>query len=291
MKERIKYLLRSLWHQFDKSNCPYCQGTKFSLVKRKFIVTRLVECNNCHLLFRLPADSKQFNEEFYQGDYEQSDGITTNLPTDEELIQLRSQNFVNTGKDVSRIIEILTLLFTGSDGVRILDYGASWGYMSYQLIQNGLNVQSYEISKPRANFGNKKLGLQIKTSIQDVNPTNQVFFSSHVIEHVPSIPEMIRHAKELTIDSDDVYFIAYCPNGSFDRLKNKPKQYHQNWGLVHPNYISDRFLQSIFSDCPYFIESDPFSFTALQNWNRMSQYTGSMKGDELLVIARLKKVH
>jgi hypothetical protein len=235
----------------------------------------------------MPQDNSKFNFSFYQKAYKQSDGITTDLPTDEKLSEMIVNQFEGTSKNINHIRPLLEILFKEVKDISLIDFGCNWGYTSYQFQQLGMRVQSYEISEPRANFGKEKLGVSIHTKLEMLEANSDIFFSSHVIEHVPSIQNMIQKAKELT--NEDGYFIAYCPNGSNSRLEKDAVAYHKNWGLVHPNYLSDSFYESIFKDVPYLITSNPYNFEWISSWDKKSQVKKDTAGFELLVVAKINK--
>ena len=156
--------------------------------------------------------------------------------------------------------------------------------MSYQFKKRGMSIQSFEISRPRANYGNTNLNLDIKSNLEDLKPGNDIFFSSHVIEHVPSIPDMINASKKLL--STGGFFIAECPNGS-EEFRKKNSNFSKAWGLVHPSYLSEDFYQWIFKECPYLILTSPYDLNQIKKWDQVSQVTHETSGDQLLVIAKL----
>lgn len=285
--EKASYLIRSALNFFQKPKCSYCGGKSVKKIASKYIVTKLVECNNCKLRFRMPQDSSKFNFSFYQKAYKQSDGITTDLPTEEKLSEMINNQFEGTSKNIKHIKPLFEFLYKDLNNIRLIDFGCNWGYTSYQFSQLGMKVQSYEISEPRADFGKQKLGLSINTKLDKLQGNNDVFFSSHVIEHVPSIKDMITKAKELI--NEEGYFIAYCPNGSNGRFEKDPIAYHKNWGLVHPNYLSDQFFETIFKDVPYLITSNPYDFEWINKWDKRTQVKKNTTGFELLVVAKINK--
>lgn len=278
---KTQYLIRSIATFYTPKQCPYCSQKKSKVIDSKYFVTTLNECERCNLLFRHPADSVDFNRKFYQEEYTQDDGITTDLPTDPELADMLEKNFQGSGKDYRQKIAAIKKI-TGARS--ILDYGANWGYTSYQFKQEGLDVQSYEISKPRAGFG-KKLGITIQTDEKQLKPGIDVFFSSHVIEHVPSIKHMFQLAQSLL--NEDGYFVAYCPNGSAALRNNNPKLFHHFWGQVHPNLLSAEFFAAAFKDVPYLIGSEESE--NVTTWNGNSQEILDVTGNELFVYAKIRK--
>jgi hypothetical protein len=284
MNQKFRYLLRSAARFFTPVVCTNCGSRKVAIADKKYIVTKLYECQECFLQFRHPSDDKKFNEAFYQEDYAQEDGITTDLPTEEELRGMVSSDFAKSPKNVNGIVALWQSLFDDLSSVKAVDYGSSWGYMSYQFKKRGISVQSFEISRPRARYGNKHLGLNIKSDIRELTRDNDLVYSSHVIEHVPSIAEMVNESKRLL--KQNGLFVAESPNGSLGFRKEDPNGFHKGWGLVHPNYLSDKFYRTLFRSNPYFITSSPFDLDALRYWDGKSQVVHLTKGPQLLIVAK-----
>lgn len=132
LNEKLKYLLFCAYNYFNKIECPYCSQNDVSVIDRKFIVARLIECNNCHLYFIHPLDDVKVSNKFYQNSYEESDNITTVLPSYQDLQKLIKNQF-NPDKNANRFISLFKALLPQVDSPRIIDYGASWGYTSYQF--------------------------------------------------------------------------------------------------------------------------------------------------------------
>ena len=289
MSKKTKYLVDSFQRYSSDKSCPSCTSEEVKLIQRKFVVTRLFECQTCNLMFRHPKDSIQFNKEFYQEEYGQDGGITTTLPNTVELNNLIKNNFNNTDKSIVEFIEIFKALFHDNNKLNLTDYGASWGYMSYQFLKYGYNVDSFEISKSRAAFGNDKLKLNIKTDEKDLNNEQDIFFSSHVIEHVPVVSNMVNLSKKLLKKGG--FFVAICPNGSLDFKNKNEEAFKKSWGHVHPNFLSDKFYAEIFKSNPYVILSAPFSdktLNQIRDWNQKDQLILDVSGPQILVIAKFK---
>jgi hypothetical protein len=284
--QKVSYLIDSVLHYGSPVVCPSCGGSRATLVDRKYMVTRLFECDQCKLYFRHPSDSAEVNKQFYQQEYMEGDGITTYMPSQAELEELKKMDFsTDSNKNAERLRTLFGCLFPDLNGVKILDYGASWGYVSYQFRAFGMNVESYEISVPRASFGNQSLGLRIHTSERDLRNGNDIFFSSHVIEHVPSPGRMLDLGKKLL--HKDGYLVTICPNGSPEYRAKDPEGFHAAWGKVHPNYLNAAFFQNKFKNCPYFITTSPFDFGKIAAWDKRSQVVDSqLENEEILVIAR-----
>ena len=286
-KQKIKYLFDSLVATGQKRECPFCKSGQTAEIDRKYLVTKLLECQNCHLYFRYPVDKKEVNANFYQAEYQETDHITTDLPDNETLEKMKSDGFITANKNGGRYLDLFRKLFPFSSFLKILDYGSSWGYLAFQFKQAGHQVQAYEISRSRAAYGVKNLGINIVTDENLISGENHIFFSSHVIEHHPDIKAMLQLAKSLLVDGG--YFIAFCPNGSLPYRLREPNAFHHNWGKVHPNYLNADFYKEIFHSSPYYIGSNPINLEKIHPLQKGEQVVGELSGEELMVIARIDK--
>lgn len=240
------------------------------------------------MYFRHPVDSVSKNNEFYQEDYEQKgEGITTDIPDNETVEKYKQTNFRGTTKNINGYIHLFKQLLNNKNEIKIIDFGANWGYHSYQFKQAGFIVSSYEISVPRAHLGKKILDIDIQTEVEKLQNENDIFFSSHVIEHLPDIPYMINLAKQ-KLNKDGI-FVAECPNGSKEFREKNPKAFHLCWGLLHPNYISADYYKYMFKNVPYYITSTPIDSNEILKWDRNSQICKNLSGDQLVVFALLNQ--
>jgi hypothetical protein len=246
-----------------------------------------MECRNCHLYFRFPVDKKEENADFYQTEYQESDELTTHLPDPSLLEKIKADRFTYGNKNADRFLNLFAGLFPGEKSLRIIDYGSSWGYTSYQFRQAGHQVQGYEISKPRASYGIKNLGVDIYMDEKLLRKENHIFFSYHVIEHHPDIDSMIRLAKSLLTDGG--YFIAYSPNGSLPFRQKNQEVFHRFWGKVHPNFINVDFYKHIFQKQPYFLASTPIIYEKIHPLQMQQEAIDDLSGEELLVIVKFAK--
>jgi len=130
----------------------------------------------------------------------------------------------------------------------VFDFGCSWGYGSWQFRQNGFEVKPFEISIPRAKFAKSRLGLKVYTSLSEVSDLFDVFFASHVLEHVPSVKETI--AFGFSILKPGGLFVAFTTNGSDDFRNEFPGKYHKLGGLVHPNFLDVEYYKRFFANKP-----------------------------------------
>jgi 2-polyprenyl-3-methyl-5-hydroxy-6-metoxy-1,4-benzoquinol methylase len=246
------------------SSCPSCHSVLATTVDRKFFHL-LKECGTCRLLYRYPSESASGMEVFYQENYAQP-GLTTELPDDENLARLLTTKFKDSSKDFTYHMGVLRALGL-RDGARLLDYGANWGYMSWQFLQAGFDVTAFEISAPRAAYG-KKLGVEIHTSLGQVGQGFDMVYSCHVLEHVPDPAETLRH--QLTLVRPGGLVVAHTPNGSSRHRLRHRELFHQTWGKVHPVLLTDRFVAHAAGDHPFLITSDDTP-ESVRTWDQQSQ--------------------
>jgi len=210
--------------------------------------------------------------------------MTTDMPSHEELEMLKGKKFQGTSKDFSKHIEILESIGVNK-GASLLDYGCSWGYGSWQFGQHGFNVNSFEISMPRAQYALQELHIDVVTNIDEIKGEYDVFFSSHVLEHVPSVSSVLDYA--FSILRAGGLFIAFTPNGSCEHRRSCARTWHRLWGFKHPNYLDEVFYQSVFSKMPYIIASSPYDLAELKQWtSEPKQFVGNLTGPELLIVAK-----
>lgn len=268
----------------NRRSCSACGASNSTEVDQKYLVTSLHRCQECQVLFRIPATTPEENQRYYQVQYQQ--GGTTSLPPKEELDALKSRDFAGwVENSYTRFVDLLVALGV-TPGRRVLDYGCSWGYGTWVFTQAGFDAVGYDISVPRCAFGIENLGVQLTTSRVELGEGYDVFFSSHVLEHVPSPQEAIRLAFEVL--KPNGLFVAVTPNGSSDRRRASPNTWHKAWGMVHPCMIDDIFYNKHFAASPRVIASTPFPLEQLASIDLKPGVieTFDLKGEELLLVAR-----
>jgi Methyltransferase domain len=280
--QKIGYFTWALGRSLSAQDhgCPGCGSSRTSILRRKYLVTSLRECGACGLRFRTPKDDPAEAEEFYQERYSQ--GITTDCPSDESLASLIAHRFQGSEKDFRTYMSVIRAAGL-SEGDSILDFGASWGYGSWQLSRAGFNVFSLEISAPRAEYAKTKLACNMIASVEELAQPVQCMFSAHVIEHLPD-PELIWKVADRVL-TDDGVIVCFCPNGEPAREELVgSRQYHHMWGKVHPVLITPGFLRSVSTRHGWTaaIYSNPYQPGRIIN----GQTEDIPTGDELCMIAR-----
>lgn len=276
--DRAEYVLWALGRTVtdrDRS-CPSCGGSKTTLVKRKAVVTALHRCERCQLQYRIPKGDPIDLRRYYEKSYRQ--GIVTDVPSDQELEALLATGFKGSPRDFTVYLEVLKALPLAGDG-KVLDYGSSWGYGSWQLASAGYEVFSYELSRSRAAFAAERLGCTVVDPSTMPGPVD-CLFSAHVIEHLPQ-PRTIWQLAERILAPGGLV-VLFLPNGEPARAESMPAAYHSAWGRVHPLMISAQSLRWMgrehgFTGRAY---SSPYDLAAIA-----AGAEGDLTGDELLFVA------
>jgi SAM-dependent methyltransferase len=281
---KIEYLTKCIAAQFDPARfvCPNCGETQNSVVSRKFLITSLRRCAKCELQFRTPTDDPSRNLDFYEEEY--SAGFTTDMPSDDNLANLIANGF-DGEKNWAYYNDVLKRLGLAS-GARIFDFGCSWGYGSFQMRKAGYSVLAFEIAPTRRKYAEDKLFvstvLDMDEAIDKLPGTFDCFFSSHVLEHMPSPSKAFRFADVLLRSGG--FFVSFTPNGSEAGRRSHP-DWEKWWGEVHPNFIDDRFLNRAFKDWPRVVASSSVSRIEFPSRAVMHRLD-SLSGAELFFAAR-----
>ena len=265
----IDYLLSGAYRRINQSSaCPCCGSKKGKVIDRKLFHS-LIECSNCHILHRYPSESALVMANFYQEGYDEP-GITTELPTDQVLEGFLATNFKGSPKDFSYHIDIFKSLGL-KPGDKLLDFGANWGYATYQFKKAGFDTDAFELSRPRAAFG-KKLGVEISTKYPEMNGEYDMVYSCHVLEHVPNPLESIQ--KMLAMVKVGGFVVGHTPNGSLPFKNHIPKLFHRFWGRVHPVLLSDQFISTNFGNYPIYVSSDDKP-SSVGRWDKKTKQVGN----------------
>ncbi len=279
---KLEYLFRSALRTPARRGrqCPSCGSPDSAVVERKWLVTSLRRCAGCRLLFRAPATSAGENERLYREGY--SAGVTTDLPGEEELRWLLAGGFRGHPKDWGPYLEVLQAL-GANPGCRLLDFGCSWGYGSWQLREAGFRVEAYELSSPRAAYAREQLRIKVLPKPEFLPGSYDIFFSSHVIEHVPSVAGMIETG--LRALRPGGLFIAFTPNASAERFRDDGSARRRLWGYVHPQLLDREFVEAL-PGTSLLALSSPYDLDYICGWDGRSRATGAMDGPELLLVIR-----
>ena len=266
--------------------CPSCQCASGVSIARKAWITDLVCCDGCRLLYRRPQEPEGFGERFYQREYD--DGLTTEPPERTDLAAMLSSNFRNTEKDLSQKIAVFSALGVPR-GARILDYGSSWGYGVWQLSAAGYRADGFEVSRTRAAYGMRHLGVRIHSDASELSVQSyDAVMTNHVLEHIPN--PKVAFEQISSVLKPGGWVVAFFPNGSDACRLANPARFECNWGRLHPVYLNNEYCARLLKGRPFWMmgkkyESPP-DLQLLSQWNGASEWMGDLSENEMILVAR-----
>jgi 2-polyprenyl-3-methyl-5-hydroxy-6-metoxy-1,4-benzoquinol methylase len=200
------------------------------------------------------------------------------MPSDNELSQVLSRGFVGSGKDFSERIAILkSYVSTG----KLLDYGCSWGYGTWQIQRAGFETVGFEIDVTRAKYGRDKLGLNIYTGWDELRNTGikyDILFTSHVLEHLPSLKRTFLDFNTiLALQGLLLIFVPNCTGIETPQIFERKKSFA--FGEKHTfAFTADFFLHNL--------PKSGFQIEQIDVTPHGSPKPTLVNGSELLVVAR-----
>jgi 2-polyprenyl-3-methyl-5-hydroxy-6-metoxy-1,4-benzoquinol methylase len=209
---RLGFALWSLKARFHEQHnlCPYCGSSISWRLQRKKLLIEARRCQYCDLIFRWPTDTLDKAMRFYEQEYRS--GIVTDLPSQQELSQLGTNGFRESRYDKSRYVELVKTIRIAP--ARLLDFGASWGYVSSQLQNAGYTVEGFELSRTRADFGRTHLGVPIHFSWEQLQscpwPRFDAIFTAHTLEHVCDLRSILNKFAETIVSGG--FLLIIVPN-------------------------------------------------------------------------------
>jgi SAM-dependent methyltransferase len=153
-----------------------------------------------------------------------------------------------------------------------------------------------EVSRPRCDFGRTKLGVDAHYCAEGLPSDFDIFFSSHVFEHVPSPENSFNEARTILGDKGGL-MIVITPNGCDAFRKARPNRWHELWGRKHPNFLDEKFWSRLLGNMPHAMMSRsedgsviaPLDSITIGLLEKHTEF--DLSGEELIVVARLPKTN
>ncbi len=217
---RLRFAFRMLRLHFDaqRSKCPYCSSFLYYLMQRKKILIQVRKCKDCGLIYRWPVDRLEDACSFYDSKAYHGQQAT-DIPRLDILPQLVQQKFRGSEWDKTHRLDFVRRLI-GCRG-RLLDFGCSWGYGTYQYAELGFDVIGLDISHTRVEFGrlNLKLDLHFDWSEFDKNIYFDVIIADHSLEHLYNIRETIEKFRMHSKPGSKL--IIFTPNVDYSYVQKR----------------------------------------------------------------------
>ncbi|NTV46548.1 MAG: class I SAM-dependent methyltransferase, partial [Chlorobiales bacterium] len=167
---------------------------------------------------------------------------------------------------------------------KFLDYGASWGYATYQFGQAGYDAMGFELSVPRGGYAKSKLGVNMLNDFSQLNSYKgnfDIVFSSHVIEHVP-VPKDLFNTFSMLLKPGGM-MIAFVPN-----CNNMKRMLGAGFGMHHILALDKSFFQNTLSSHGFgkvTFSSSPYNLEEIKADVDKGYSSKDPDGDELMIIA------
>ena len=288
-RSKFRFAKRMLLHRLRRQPriCPYCgPSSPVRRMMRKKLIMDILQCAKCHLIFRWPLDTADELDTHYETEFAE-ESPQVRLPELSELpTHIRDDFATMFGPDLAHKIGILKAIRPQG---RVLDYGCSWGYTTYLMRKNGYEAAGFEVSKSRAEYAKKNLGLTVIDSLAalDSVPAGSfdVVFSNNVLEHLPSIGGALASCSRLL--AADGIALHVLPN--FSGRARRSGEWLQWIGEDHPVAPTMEFFTTALPAAGFRgfkFATTPLDEEALTAVMDRSGPSSQLDGDELLIVAQ-----
>jgi len=187
------------------------------LEKFKFV---LLECNHCKTIFQEQIPDSNFSIELYEEIIDKNESL------------IKKENFEknNLIKLDYEIGMIKGLFKKNNKEIKILEFGAGWGFWLNHLKKNDFNVSGFEISKTRIDFmKNKKIN--VISDFQSVKESFDFIFSEQTFEHISNPRDTLFNLSKV-LKNGGYIFLRFPSSFLFNLKLNK--NYKPKNDCVHP---------------------------------------------------------
>lgn len=192
----------------------------------------LSECNQCEMIFQKFIPDKEFGIELYENIINQDQSF-------KKKDSLMLKNFKEYFNDA---IMIENLLEKRNKDIKILDFGAGWGFWSKFIKACNFKVEVCEISKKRIHHI-KKSGILVHENIETIDTKFDFIYSNQTIEHLTAPGEIIHSLSKLLKKNGYIYL--KFPNTKFFKRKINIK-YQPKKDPAHPLEHINLFTKNSF---------------------------------------------
>ncbi len=244
---RLGFALWVLQARFKSkhNHCPYCGSIFSKYLQHKRLLIEARKCQYCNLIFRWPTDDPERAKQYYEKDYD--GGIITDLPSLEEILKLRNSNFKQSVYDRTIYVDLVQAIVPPP--AKVLDFGGSWGYVGFQLQQAGYQVEGFELSEPRAEFGRTQLDQTLHSSWEQLSrpslPRFDVVLTAHALEHVYDLRSTLNQLARTLVPEG--FLIIIVPNGGGREARQRGVAWKPHVGEAHTiAFTTEWFRQNLY---------------------------------------------
>lgn len=160
---------------------------------------KLMECKYCKLIFQKFIPDKNFMIELYEKFISARDSLIK-----------KKRNIINLKKKYHNELNLVKKIF--NNNVKVLEFGAGWGFWSYEAKKYGFDVSCLELSKNRINFM-KNNNLNVIRNLKNKFNKYDFIYSDQVFEHIDN-PKQTLELLELSLNRNGYILLnfpsAFC---------------------------------------------------------------------------------
>lgn len=181
---------------------------------------KLLECENCNLIFQEQIPNKKFSHELYEKYIDKDDSLKKK--NDYEL---------KYHKKLSYEMNLIKNIFKKeNEKISVLDFGAGWGFWLNYLKKNNFDVYAFEISETRIDFL-KRNQIKIIPNIVNLDKKFDFIYSEETFEHISDPKETLINLSKIL--KGDGFIMLRFPSSFLFRLKLNRK-YKPCTDCAHP---------------------------------------------------------
>jgi 2-polyprenyl-3-methyl-5-hydroxy-6-metoxy-1,4-benzoquinol methylase len=168
-----------------------------------------------------------------------------------------------------------------SKGMRVLDYGASWGYGVWQFQKAGFDAVGFEVGFSRAEYGRRNLGVRIETttSVFAANSFDMIH-TAHILEHVADLKSAFLDFHRLLKPGGKL--VIFVPNAGGQSAQTLGTRWGPMVGEKHVNALTAEFFAH---NLPVHDLTPRFGNSPCDTPLRAMGDSPALNGEELLVVA------
>lgn len=226
----------------ERTNCPVCSNLKYKILfqvpyndekileflknyyKNKLPIHllnnfdyQLLECTKCKLIYQKNIPDNEFSNEIYD-----------KIISAEESLE-KKINSKDTNLKYDNEISLIKKIFKNKK-IKVLEFGAGWGFWASRAIESGLDVDTFEVSNTRIEFMKKK-GINVINDLKKNLNQYDFIYSDQTIEHIDNPHQIF---EEIMPNLKKGGFILLNFPSSFRFKDRLTKNYIPNKDAAHP---------------------------------------------------------
>lgn len=256
-------------------NCIICNSENMVKIQdrlRDSNIHKVFTCNNCGQVQINPIPTIDEDKKYYSND-SQAKAVFNEVNMD--IMKAKSSI------DVKRRYRMFKDKI--NKDMKLLEIGCGYGFFVEYLKNEGYDIDGFEISNVRREYGTKTLGCKIydinllsEDSLNFHKEEYDVIFMFHVLEHISEPEKFLRNVKKIL--KKEGTLIIEVPNLDDHMLERSEKYRDFYFQRAHITYFDNKTLARLLSKSGY---SD-IEFEGVQRYNLYNALNWLNKGQPIL---------